>query len=174
VENIDGSRPPNVAGYNIYRSLDAKNFPIVPLNPNPVPAAEFEDKDFQLDQTYFYRVAVVGSLQTPYPESESSADIVVATRDIFPPEAPQNLNGAVLNRNVMLLWMAPEDNDVAGYKIYRRMEGEAQFKLLPQQLVTGFSLRDENLPAGNIYYRVSAIDKHGNEGPAAEIMVEVR
>jgi hypothetical protein len=174
-ENMDGSAPPRVAGYNVYRSEDPKAFPAAPLNQEPVPNPEFEDRSFEFDKTYFYSVSIVGSRENPYAESLASTALMVAPRDTFPPGAPQNLNAVAAGPAVLLLWVPPPERDVAGYRIYRRMEGETTALLLQQELVKSPSYRDVKAQPGKSYvYRVTAIDTHGNEGPAAEAAVEVR
>ena len=65
-ENMDGSRPPRFVGYDIYKSKDPQTLPSAPLNPNPLPKPEFEDRDFQFDQTYHYAIRMVGSIHNPY------------------------------------------------------------------------------------------------------------
>jgi fibronectin type 3 domain-containing protein len=172
---MDGSVPPRIAGYNVYRSEDPKSFSAVPLNHEPVKNPEFEDRNFEFDKTYFYCVSVVGSRENPYAESLASTSATVVARDTFPPGAPQNLNAVVAGPAVLLLWVPPPQRDVAGYRIYRRLEGEPATPMLQQELVKTPSFRDEKAQQGKTYiYRVTAVDTHGNEGPAAEAAVEVR
>ena len=55
------------------------------------------------------------------------------------------------------------ESDLAGYNIFRRVEG-AQFERLNKQLVQTSSFRDENVEPGKKYiYTVSAVDLRGNE-----------
>jgi hypothetical protein len=174
-ENMDGSVPPRVAGYNVYRSEDPKAFPVTPLNPQPLTKPEYEDRSFEFDKTYFYSISVVGSRENPYAESLASPALTIAARDTFPPGAPQNLNAVVAGAAVLLLWVPPTERDVAGYRIYRRAEGEATVPLLQPELVKTPTFRDERVQQGKVYfYRVAAVDTHGNEGTAAETTVEVR
>jgi len=174
-ENIDGSRPARIAGYRIYRTEDPKNFPPAPLNSELVQKPEYEDRTFQFDKTYFYAVSVVASRENPYAESLPSVAATVITRDVFPPGAPQNLNGVPAEGVVLLLWGSPPDTDVAGYRIYRKEEGAAAFERLQSELVTILSYRDANVRAGGKYiYRVTAVDTHGIEGLPAESTVEIR
>jgi len=175
VENMDGSTPPRIAGFNIYRSEDPKYFPPGPLNPDPTRGPEFDDRSFQFDKTYYYSVSIVGSREHPYAESLASPALMVVPRDTFPPGTPQNLNAVAAGPAVMLLWMAPPERDVAGYRIYRQEDGEAAPRLLEPEAVKTLSYRDEKVQQGKKYsYRVSTVDTHGNEGKAAEAEVEVR
>jgi hypothetical protein len=174
-ENMDGSVPPRIAGYNVYRSEDPKAFPATPLNREPVPDPQFEDRNFEFDKTYYYSTSVVGSRESPYAESLASPVLTVVTRDTFPPDAPQNLNAVAAGPAVLLLWVPPPQRDVVGYRVYRRAQGESTASPLQQEMVKTPSFRDEKVQQGKTYiYGVTAVDTHGNEGPAAEAALEVR
>ena len=172
--NLDGSVPPRIAGHNIYRSEDPGRMPGVPLNSEPIRESSFEDRSFEFDRTYGYVVAVVASRENPSAESLASPMLAVTPRDTFAPGAPQNFNVVVASGSVVLLWAAPSDSDVAGYRVYRRESGIADWKPLTPALLEGLSHRDSTAQAGRKYeYRVSAVDRHGNEGPHAESSAEI-
>jgi len=173
-QNMDGSVPPRFEGYNVYRSEDPKKFAPGPLNSDLLPKPEFEDRSFQFDKTYYYAVSVVGSRQDPYAESLRSQPVEVVARDSFPPGPPQNLNAVVENGIVILLWAAPLDPDVAGYRIYRSEEGGKEKQLLQVVPMNTLSFRDEKAQPGKKYeYSVSAVDTHGNESTRAYTTAEV-
>lgn len=172
--NDDGSLPPRIAGYNLYRSEDPRKFPIVPLNKELIQAPEFEDREFQFDKTYYYAAAVVGSRENPYAESLPSAPLFVPTKDTFPPSAPQNLQAVFENRIALLFWTAPPERDVAGYRIYRGESGGTESRLLNLELQKIPSFRDEQAAAGKRYdYRVTAVDPYGNESPPATTSLDI-
>jgi len=173
--NADGSTPARIAGYNIYRTEDPKAVPTVPINAVPLTKPEFEDRSFEFDKTYYYAVSVVASPENPYAESLPSALQSVAPRDTFPPSIPKSLDAVAENGVVTLLWEAPDDNDVAGYRVYRKEKDATARVLLQPQLVAALSFRDDQVRHGIQYeYSVAAVDAHGNEGPAATIVVEVQ
>jgi hypothetical protein len=173
-QNVDGSRPPTIVGFNVYRGESPTALAPAPLNPQPVQKAEFEDRTFEFGKTYYYAVSVVGRTEGPYAESAPSRPIAVEARDTFPPGAPENLNAIVEPGAVILLWSAPPQNDVAGYRVYRAVQGQAERHLLEPDLVKEPSYRDTNVQAGGKYvYGVHAVDVRGNEGPGAETAVEV-
>jgi hypothetical protein len=113
-ENMDGSKPARIAGYNIYRSEDPSRFPSMPLNPDPVQNPGYEDRDFQYNKTYYYAVSIVGSLRHPYAESQLSNVSSTVTRDIFPPLPPEGFTALFDGKNTVLLWAASASKDVAG------------------------------------------------------------
>ena len=172
--NADGSAPPRVAGYNVFRSDNPKTFPAVPINAAPLADPEYEDRAVGVDQNYYYTVSVVASRASPYAESLPSASVAVSTADVFAPEEPKNVDFVVDAGVVTLFWEPPDDSDVAGYRVYRRQEGSAD-RILLQPLVKTLSFRDESTSPGNKYeYGIGAVDTHGNEGKAVVIIVEVQ
>jgi len=173
--NLDGSTPPRIAGYNVYRTEDPRGFPPAPLNKQTLPVTEFEDRDFQFDKTYYYGVSVVGSVENPYAESLPSAPLAVPAQDTFPPGPPGDLHAVAEGGIVILFWTAPPQNDVAGYRIYRREPDASEWASLDAELVTTLSYRDEKPGAGKKYeYRVTAVDTHGNESHPATVSVELQ
>ncbi|PYU96665.1 MAG: hypothetical protein DMG08_01635 [Acidobacteria bacterium] len=173
--NLDGSTPPRIAGYNVYRTEDPRSFPPAPLNKQPLRATEFEDREFQFDKTYYYLVSVVGSVESPYAESLPSAPLAVPAQDTFPPEPPGDLHAVAEGGIVILFWTAPPQRDVAGYRIYRREPDVSEWASLDTELVTTLSYRDEKPGAGQKYeYRVTAVDTHGNESQPATVPVELQ
>ncbi len=173
--NGDGSVPPRIAGYNVYRTEDPKAVPAAALNAEPLPMPGFEVRDFEFDKVYHFAVSVVGSRANPYAESLASPLLRVAPVDTFPPGAPKDLTAVVENGTVTLLWGPPDDADLAGYRVFRREEGGAERTLLQTQLVTTLSYRDDQVRMGRKYeYMVVAVDTHGNESQAAAKTVEVQ
>jgi hypothetical protein len=173
--NVDGSAPARIAGYNIYRSADPAQFPQVPSNPGLMAQPGFEDRDFEFGRTYYYAVSVVGSREHPYAESPLSTPLKVAPTDIFPPGTPRDLTAVQENGVVTLLWAPPADADLAGFRVLRAEEGGSGRTLLQEPLITTLSYRDDQARLGKKYtYYVVAVDAHGNESPAATLIVEVR
>ncbi len=171
--NVDGSQPPNIEGYNIYRAEAPDAFGGAPLNPKPVPPPEFEDRAFEFDKTYYYKVSIVGRSAAPYAETAASPALQVVARDTFPPGPPSNLDAVFEGGVVFLLWSAPPQSDVAGYRIYRTAAGGAR-EQLEKELMKETSYRDTKAPGGQSYtYAVHAVDTHGNEGPPAEASIGI-
>ncbi len=76
--------------------------------------------------------------------------------DLTPPHVPQGLNATVDGDRVELAWDAVQDDDLAGYLLYR---GETQLTTVPQ---TEPSYTDTGRPLGVHVYRVAAQDGSGN------------
>ena len=171
--NIDGSSPAKIAGYNIYKGVDDQMLSTVPLNKEPLRVPEYEDRVFEFDKTYYYAVTVVGGAAHPA-ESVRSSVLPVRTLDTFPPGPPGDLSLVGERAVVILLWVAPPDTDVAGYRIYRKEAGSTEKQQLATELIETLSYRDEKAESGKRYeYSVTAVDTHGNEGTPASAEVEV-
>ncbi len=172
--NLDGSTPPRIVGYNLYRSEDPDHFPSMPLNPSPLLNPEFEDRSFQFDRKYYYVVSIVGSRDHPYAESLPSEPLLVAAQDIFPPGPPGNLNAVLDGGRVILLWSPPPEEDVAGYYVYRKEEQDQAWIQLQKEMSVQLSFRDATAESGKIYdYEVCAVDSHGNKSVPARARIEV-
>jgi hypothetical protein len=172
--NMDGSAPPRIAGYNIYKSEEPEEIASMPVNTDPVQGSEYEDRNFQFDRTYYYAIRTVGSLKDPYAESGLSKIHRMVARDIFPPAAPGNFDAVYENNSVILHWRASSSQDVAGYRLYRTDRGSANPKPFKEELITALSYRDSAAVSGKTYeYILHAVDMRGNKSEAARIEFDV-
>jgi hypothetical protein len=172
---MDGSTPANIIGYDIYRSEVRDQFPSAPINKSgPVEKAEYEDRSFEFDKTYFYAVRIVGSLQNPHSVSLPSETIKVAARDTFPPSPPRDLKALLEGGTIILLWAPSLSTDVASYRIYRQEKGTSARQLLQDKIIKSWSFRDNDVAPGKSYeYSVLAVDLYNNESEAAKATIEI-
>lgn len=169
-ENTDGTKPAQIAGYNIYRSLQEGEMPAEPINKVPVQGLGYGDSHFLFDKTYYYAISTVGSLKDPYAESLRSKAYPVITRDIFPPSPPENFNAVLEGSDIILLWAPSSSEDVAGYRLFRRDKEATDRHLLQSELITALSFRDDTALSGKSYeYTIHAVDKHGNESQTVQL-----
>jgi hypothetical protein len=174
-ENMDGSKPPRIAGFNVYRFDDASKGPPVRLNQNPVQGSAFEDRTFQFDTTYRYAVSTVGNLDNPNAESLPSEAISFVSKDVFPPSPPKGFDAILQGDTVILIWEPSSSPDVAGYRLYRRKKGTAARQIVQSGLVQALSFRDSQVdPSKEYEYEIQAADAHGNESEAAKTEMERR
>jgi predicted phage tail protein len=172
---MDGSKPARIMGYAVYRSDDPSASPAAPVNAQMLQQPEYEDRNFEFDKTYYYAVSIIANDKEPNAVSFRSKALAVTPRDTFPPGAPGNLQAVAEATRVILLWTAPPETDIAGYRIYRGEEGLPEGKLLQSELITGLSYRDEQGQPGKRYrYRIVAVDTHGNESAPALTEVDIR
>jgi hypothetical protein len=175
LENIDGSGPDQIAGYNLYRSTELGQISTNPVNSSPLKRPEFKDVHFHFDRTYYYRVSVIGGSREVPAESLLSAELAVTPRDVFPPQPAGNFSVLYEDDFNLLLWSPSPSTDVAGYKITRREEGTTTGQLLQQGLIPGNSYRDINIQPGKKYeYTLTAIDTFGNTSSAVHVAATPR
>lgn len=171
-ENLDGTKPPRISGYNVYREETPDRAPTIPLNPEPLLKPEFRDTHIEFDRTYYYRVSIVGSLLGSGAESALSKYRAVVPKDTFSPQPAENLNALQDGNAVLLLWQPSPSKDVEGYRVYRTEKSGQQTELLLAEGVLQYSFRDTAAVSDVHYvYTVEAIDRYGNrsDGVSAEI-----
>jgi fibronectin type 3 domain-containing protein len=172
--NLDGSRPPKVIGYNVFRSETADQFPDRPLNEKPIAQNSFKDTNFEFGKTYYYAVSVVASTVDPYAESPRSQPIRVSAVDIFPPQPPTDVTVFSEAGEIRLVWTASPDADVAGYNVYRSETSGRHYLKLTASPVAVTAYKDNSVQSGKQYfYVVKAIDHAGNESAGSQEVSEV-
>ncbi len=175
------SKAPDVSVYRIYRSVDNGRHELL-IRTVPATRQPGYDHLDRLDPTspfsYRYRVVAVDLSGNASP---SSPVAVVRLPDHTPPGAPV-ITGITLSDDgpadgIELTWAAPPEPDVAGYYVYRREDsanaatngdsGDAPMgKRITPKPGTRPGLVDRSVVSGVRYgYRVTAIDRSGNEGP---------
>jgi hypothetical protein len=160
-----GSTKP--VGYNIYRS-EGKELPIR-LNSSPVKANEFRDMNFSLGQAYRYFIRTVASDAAPFRESDDSEPIEILAKDVFPPAPPAGLTAISGLGFIALSWEANKEPDLAGYKVWRRAAGQADFVLLKSLSATESSFSDSSVEKSRKYeYAITALDNSGNESQTSQ------
>ena len=136
--------------------------------------AQFTDRSFEWQKTYFYAVAAVSSVasagRAPQTvQGEFSPEVQVFANDVFPPAAPAGLqavaSGVGQPAFVDLTWAPNTEADLAGYNLYRHQAGQQAVKI-NAELVKAPAYRDREVtPGHNYFYAVTAVDLRGNESP---------
>jgi hypothetical protein len=156
--------------YRIVRKPVGAPSYIVLTDVEPVAIGSYLDKTFEWEQKYEYRITTLTQVDahgiSTAVEGDDSNPVEVFTRDIYPPAQPAGLQAVFSSVGqktfIDLTWAPNLESDLAGYNVFRRVEG-GQFEKLNKQLVTTSSFRDENVEPGKKYiYAVSAADLRGN------------
>jgi hypothetical protein len=117
--------PAEEARYNVYRGpAGAARPPEEPLNRMPFAGPSFIDTTFRYGETYRYSVRAVAAAGPPMRESADGGALEVSPLDRFPPAAPTGLAVAVEGNLIRLYWFPNGEPDLAGYRVYRRIEPE--------------------------------------------------
>src|SRR5271165_1641094 len=139
----------------------------------PTARGFYLDKTFAWETKYEYRITTLTQVQSSGMSAsvpgDSSKAVEVFTRDIYPPAQPVGLQAVFSSIGqkpfIDLTWAPNLENDLAGYKVFRRLEA-GTWEKLNQQLVQVPSFRDESVKPGRKYiYSVSAVDLRRNESP---------
>lgn len=165
--NTDGSAPAEVAGYNVYRA-EGRGKP-EKLTPSPIAGQTFGDRRFLFGVPYTYVVRACAAGPDASVESVNSAPRDVMAKDVFPPDPPEGLVSLAGPGGISLSWDSGREEDIAGYRVWRKEEGGSEFVSLTAVPVAGNSFTDATAGKGKAYiYAVSAVDTNGNESPKVE------
>jgi fibronectin type 3 domain-containing protein len=134
-----------------------------------VPAGEqsFLDERVERGVPYEYHVVEVDASGNASPPSERE---VVVPVDIVAPGAPRNVQVRSHDGELILSWDAPEDADVAAYRVYR-----ADYPGAPARFVAELNdrvYRRHGADAEGAVYTVTALDTSGNEGEGTSVARE--
>lgn len=141
------------------------------------PSTEFRDSHFEFGTPYVFIVRSVAQFGSDLVESADSEPVAVTPRDTFPPATPTGLEATGVPATqqapayVELSWAISPEGDLAGYNVYRAegidSPGERENKdLLPTPTFRDISVA----PGRRFYYRVSAVDRAGNESPQSPVV----
>ena len=167
--NIDGTGAKGVGGYAVYRS-DGEG-PARRMGRTGSGVTRFEDRDFKFGQAflYFVRALAPGTDGEVEVESGDSAAVTVEPRDVFPPDAPAGLVAIATQDGISLSWAAGREEDLAGYRVWRKEPESSEFAALTTGLLAANAFTDTTAAKGKLYvYAVSAVDRDGNESPRSE------
>ncbi len=171
-KNFDQTSPARFKGYNIYRS-EKKGQPRR-LNEKLVKEERFSDSGFLLGKVYRYFVRASDTELPPFMESGDSEVVEIQAEDMFAPAAPSGLISIAAESTISLTWDDNTEADLAGYRVWRRVEGESDFKLLTPQPIRGNAFSDAKVEKNKRYvYAVTALDKAGNESSRSRSISEI-
>lgn len=169
---------PGSARYRIYRAESAEPAE-APVGTSSLP--HYSDRQVEFGRVYRYRVTAVAQYGDTAVESVPSATVTVAVKDQFAPAPPSGLVAVFVPATttapaaVELSWSVSEETDLAGYRVYRSEQPEQLGVQLSAELLVQTTFRDAQLTVGRRYfYRVTAVDRAGNESPAsAPVAMEI-
>jgi hypothetical protein len=169
--------------YRVYRRTEGTNAAVQlgEVESRANATAEFVDRTFQWEKTYFYHVTPVtvvteNGKKIAEVEGDDSPEVKVFAHDIFPPAQPTGLqavsSGVGQKPFIDLTWAPNTEADLAGYNVYRREDEQAWTKI-NTELVKVPSYRDQNVqPGRTYYYAVAAVDLRRNESAKSEATSE--
>ncbi|MBW2091534.1 MAG: hypothetical protein JRI34_05350 [Deltaproteobacteria bacterium] len=171
---VDGRPLKDLAGYNLYRRTDQSAWEKINTD-QPLNRTMFEDRQVQNGQKYYYKIRALRQWHGTLIEGASTPVVTAVPEDLTPPPPPVKLEGASVRDGISLRWQDVEAADLAGYRIYRRVQNEDRFQRLPVPLVREAAFLDQTVKPGRRYfYRVTAVDssRAANESePGQELAI---
>lgn len=172
LKNIDNSSPPSVKGYNLYRIEEGGLF--LRLNPALLKETFYIDRDFSFGHVYHYVVRASSTESSPFAESSDSLMVEVEARDIFAPAPPSGLVSIAGDNFITLSWDENEEEDLLGYRVWRREEGDDEFVMLtPEPFLANAYVDSTVEKKKRYYYAITALDQRGNESERSELTSSV-
>ena len=175
-QNVDSTTPPNIVGYNVYRSVSANQVGTL-LNKTPINATTYTDEAFEFGKEYFYfvRAVSVGTGGEPV-ESLESPIANVRPIDTFPPSAPSSVTIAATPTTISLFFPPNPETDVVGYRIFRTTDQnkpKSEWDQLTREIQKANTFIDDKVETGKTYYYyVTATDRFGNVSEPSEVVNE--
>ncbi len=150
--------------YNVYR-YTGSTYPIFPLNESRLPGSSFMDTGLTNGVQYTYEVRKVRETGGIFREGRG-VKITAIPVDKTPPRVPQEVRGEKRANTVLVTWRENTDKDIAGYNIYRIVNGSKE--KINGNLVKADSFLDQKVPNERyVSYTVTAMDTAGNESDSS-------
>lgn len=158
--------------YQLYRSVDGGVFAKIGES---LSSTGYTDDTVENGRTYSYQVQAINTYAQGTVSGAMSTSVNATPQDRTPPPVPQGVQGVRTEVGIKIFWDHVEASDLAGYRVYRRVEGEAHPKFvgevnLPYNIFID-AAAPQNVP---VFYSVSSIDmqKPANESTkSAEVSV---
>lgn len=129
--------------------------------------ANYIDASFERGKEYLYRIASVtlrGDTAEFSPAVTVSAELV--RNELMNISDIKLIN---LSKSIQVSWPSVETEEVTGYKIYRKLPTEPEFKLLAKLPNGNFSYEDKQVKNGIIYvYTVTTLNAENQESEVVE------
>lgn len=161
--HIDGTDIQETVRYQVYRSQGAG--PFAPLG-ELQDKVRFDDTQVINGRKYMYKVQAVTMYEKGQVGGGSSPAVSAIPVDRTAPAAPTGVKAIRTAAVVKVIWDPVEDNDLKGYRIYRRLESEKE-PVKVGEVDVQYTLFSDGTPpdAENWFYSVSSFD---NGSPANE------
>ena len=153
VVNWQGSE--GAKGYRILRQSPTDKNMVEMGNIDQPP---YVDKTSQFDVEYSYEVTATNGGAESVPSQQAK----ITPIDTFPPSVPTGVTALASPTSVEVSWRRSPETDVAGYYVYRSVDGGNYEK--QGDLVTLPAFSDTKVQPGKTYrYQISSVDKKNNE-----------
>lgn len=151
----DGSPTEGEVVYQVLREVEGKFVAVSDY----VVTNSFVDRNVENDTQYRYQVQPLLQVTDQWVAGAVTDPVTVTPRDLTPPAPPQGVYALEAAGSIKIIWDSSLEEDLAGYRVYRRERGSKESILLGtvEDLSTIFedtSARENR----RYYYSVTAID----------------
>lgn len=125
-------------------------------------SGRFSDYEVDYEKSYTYRARLIRLKEGTQAQGPWSVERTIKVIDVTPPPAPGYLDAALATGGVRLSWESVGfDPDLAGYRVYRQLDGESGFSQVGPALLKENSFFDpiRLTPGGLARYKVTSVDK---------------
>jgi hypothetical protein len=152
------SRPRSGQRIEIQKLAPGQNW--VSLDTAGSPSGSLVDLNVVYGQTYIYRARLLNELGESFAPGPFAPEQIVKVVDQTPPRPIAFLDASATPQGVSLRWesLALEE-EVAGYRVYRRLAGQTTFVLIGDLVAENIFLDSGVKPGETAYYQVTAVDK---------------
>ncbi len=156
----------------VYRRVAVEDYPLKPLA--VVDGGGYEDLSVDNGVTYHYVVRRWKKKGLLVVESAPSREVVVTPMDTEPPPTPQGLTAHYRGGVVYIAWDPVSAGDLAGYYLYRRVEGGEWTPVTREVLYQPLYVDRKVSPGMTCEYRVVSIDQSGNMSePSTVVRIKI-
>lgn len=169
-KNQDDDAVDHPVRYQILRQVNAGAFN--PLG-KPVEDTSFIDTNLKSGATYGYKIQALSVLKGGLVPGGTSETVSLTHVDKDAPPPPDNPQVLVTRQGIKVFWNHADANDLAGYRVYRRVAGQSGATLVGQVNLPQSIFVDNKAPdprKNEVYYSVSSFDveEPPNESPRSE------
>ncbi len=156
---------PKIEGYYIYRAKGEAEAKLA--TPYAVPETEFFDGGLENGVEYRYLVRAATASGNFMIEGPASETVRTVPGDKIAPAAPVGVGAFLLEDGVKVMWWPNEEDDLSGYHVYRKHDGQTE--KVTEELLKEPGYMDSAARRNQTYtYTVTAVDDSGNESPRSE------
>jgi hypothetical protein len=149
----------------VYQILRQAPVDKTPVNIGEAAKAHYVDTTAQFDVPYSYEVIALSGKS----ESLPSPLTAITPKDTFPPTVPMRITALAGPESIELSWQRSPEADLAGYYVYRSVNGGAFERQGDAVNLPAFS--DRKVEHGKTYrYQVSSVDKSSNESARSSVI----
>jgi len=153
----DGSALSEDVLYQVFRRTGGGAFQ--PLG-KPVKETGFVDKTPINGRKYLYKVQSLSGYEQATVGGGETESVQASSIDRTPPAPPVGVRGVRTATAVKVYWEPVNEQDLKGYRVYRRLAGKKEIQLVGEVKAPYVMFTDQTPPANSarIFYSVSSID----------------